>query len=420
MRPTPKILLAGLIFLLSIPFSIAQRQGSSGGGGNTGSRTTTPTPTPTPTQPRGNIPSGQTERGLVIVTGRVVTEEGTPPPEIVSIERVCGGSERREGYTDSKGYFSLQLGSSNNGIMQDASVGSSALDFPGTPQGSPSMASMGQDAGLTQNELMSCELRASLSGYQSTRIPLFSARLRDTNEMGTLVIYKLDHSQATTVSVTSMRAPKDAKKAYEKGQKLLQKNKYDDAAKEFQKGIDIDPGYAEAWYGLGVTHQDSHRIAEARSCYHKALDLDSRFILPYIQLAYLSLQENDWKTVLDLTNRALALNPFEYPAIHFFNAVANFNLHNFDAAERSSKKADLLDSRESFPQNHLLLSQLLTQKGDYQGAATELKTYLQVQPNANNLPQVKAELDKLETLMKNSPASQQAQQVQSPPHSQQQ
>src|SRR5581483_6981511 len=138
--------------------------------------------------------------------------------------------------------------------------------------------------------------------------------------------------------------------------------------------------------------------------------LDSRFILPYIQLAYLSLQESDWKTVVSLTDRALALNPFNYPAIHFFNAVANFNLHNYDAAERSSKKANLLDSQEAFPRNHLLLSQLLTQKGDYQGAAAELKTYLQVQPKADDLEQVKQELGRLQTLMKNSPPQQQQQQ----------
>jgi Flp pilus assembly protein TadD len=221
------------------------------------------------------------------------------------------------------------------------------------------------------------------------------------------VIYKLNRSKATTVSATSMRAPKKARKAYEKGHNLLRKNKIEQAAKEMQNAITLYPEYAEAWYGMGLTHESSRQIDEARQCYNKALELDSHFILPYIQLAHLAIQQNDWKTVVSLTDRALALNPFEYPAIHFFNAVANYNLQNFEAAERSSKKADMLDSRQSFPRNHLLLSRLLTQKGDYQGAADELKTYLQVQPKGNDLPEVKAELGRLETLMKNSPEQQQ-------------
>src|SRR6185437_5654766 len=107
--------------------------------------------------------------------------------------------------------------------------------------------------------------------------------------------------------------------------------------------LTLYPDYAEAWYGMGLVQQNSHDLDQARSSYNKALELDSHFILPYIQLAGLAMQNNDWQTVLTLTDRALALNPFNYPAIHFFNAVANFNLKNFEAAERSSKKANLLD-----------------------------------------------------------------------------
>jgi Flp pilus assembly protein TadD len=406
MQPIPKrIVLAGLLAALLVPFSLAQRQGGSSTGGQP--QPGTPTPSTVPSQPRPTIPTPRSERGVVLITGRVVTEEGTPPPDIVSIERQCGGSERREGYTDSNGYFSLQLGSNMSGVMQDASVGGGLLEPMGMEQQTAMGPAMGPDPGVTQNELMSCELKASLSGYQSTRIPLFSARLRSANNVGVLVIYRLDRSKATTVSATSLKAPKDARKAYEKARKLLQKNKTEDARKELQKALDLYPDYAEAWFGMGMTHERSHQVDEARRCYNKALELDSRFILPYIHLAYLAVQENDWKTVLALTDRALALNPFEYPAVHFFNAVANYNLQNFEAAERSSKKADMLDAGESFPRNHLLLSRLLSQRGDYQGAAEELKEYIQVQPKSDDLPEVKAELGRLESLIKSAPAQQQ-------------
>ena len=52
----------------------------------------------------------------IFVSGQVMLEDGTPPTESVAIERVCGGQSRTEGYTDSKGYFSLELGRRNNGV----------------------------------------------------------------------------------------------------------------------------------------------------------------------------------------------------------------------------------------------------------------------------------------------------------------
>ena len=51
-------------------------------------------------------------------------EDGTAPPDPVVIETVCNGSPHSEGYTDTKGYFSIELGA-RNGVIQDASEFSS-------------------------------------------------------------------------------------------------------------------------------------------------------------------------------------------------------------------------------------------------------------------------------------------------------
>ena len=59
--------------------------------------------------------------------------DGGAPPESVTIERVCStNSVRPEGYTDSKGHFSFNLGQ-NNGMFADAST--SIFDDPGQPGG---------------------------------------------------------------------------------------------------------------------------------------------------------------------------------------------------------------------------------------------------------------------------------------------
>ena len=56
----------------------------------------------------------------IFLSGRVMMEDGTPAANVV-IQRVCSGSSKGEGYTDSRGYFSIQLGARNGAMIHDAS-----------------------------------------------------------------------------------------------------------------------------------------------------------------------------------------------------------------------------------------------------------------------------------------------------------
>lgn len=52
-------------------------------------------------------------------------DDGSAVPDNVVIERVCNGVAKPEGYANSKGHFSFQLGS-NMQVFSDASVSSAA------------------------------------------------------------------------------------------------------------------------------------------------------------------------------------------------------------------------------------------------------------------------------------------------------
>src|SRR5512140_3249227 len=78
----------------------------------TPSPTTRPTPTPSPfpdtRQPSITNQDNRSSQDLtrpIFLSGKVVLEDGTPPPDSVMIQRVCGSVVRPEGYTDSKGRF---------------------------------------------------------------------------------------------------------------------------------------------------------------------------------------------------------------------------------------------------------------------------------------------------------------------------
>src|SRR5438445_4082904 len=136
------VLAAGLLLPLSfLPTGFGQNRGgatppSTGTPpGNTG----TPAPTtgtgrtPTTIPNNTNTPSTQTSLPQpIFVSGRVMIDDGTPLPEAVVIQRVCNGSAHAEGYTDSKGYFGIELGSKTTAAMQYASELSTVGGFGNT------------------------------------------------------------------------------------------------------------------------------------------------------------------------------------------------------------------------------------------------------------------------------------------------
>ncbi|MCS6951666.1 MAG: tetratricopeptide repeat protein [Bryobacteraceae bacterium] len=387
-------------------------QAPPGGGGAPPGGTVSPGPSPTiptpsiPSRERQQIPQlGEQQpfpemRRPVFLSGKVLLEDGTPPPEPVVIERVCNGVVRPEGYTDSKGRFSIELGR-NALMMADASVGSAAdPGFGGTGGFGTQRGSMtnlgGPMGGLSERDLIGCELRASLPGYQSQVVMLSGRRLFDNPDVGTIVLRRLGNVEGTTISMTSLSAPKEARKAYEKGREAAGKKKWADAQKQLEKAVQLHPEYAAAWFELGRTLESQNHVAQAREAYSKALAADPKFINPYLQLAGIAARERNWEEVAAVTDRILQLNPFDFPGAYFYNAVANFNLRKLDAAEKSAKEALKLDTQNRFPKVNHLLGLILAQKHQFASAVTHLRNYLALAPNAPDAETVKQQLAEVE------------------------
>ncbi|MCL4403055.1 MAG: tetratricopeptide repeat protein [Acidobacteria bacterium] len=326
-------------------------------------------------------------------------DDGTPPPDSVVIERVCNGNPRPEAYTDSKGRFSFQLGQ-NQSMMPDASV-SSASDpgAGGRPGFGSQTGGFGPNSrGISERDLMGCELRASLAGFRSDVVNLTGRRVLDNPDVGTIILHRLGNVEGTTISMTSLQAPKDARKAFDKAKDALRKKKTADAEKDLTKAVQIYPKYAAAWFQLGRLQQARNQFAEARNSYEQALAADAKFVNPYLQLAVLSARDSKWQDVADTSDRVIKMNPLDFPEAYFYNSVANFNLKKLDAAEKSAREVEKLDTRHQFPQVAHLLGVILAQRQDYSGAAEQLRSYLQFAPNAQDAPAVKSQLVELEKL----------------------
>lgn len=338
----------------------------------------------------------------VFLSGKVMLEDGTPPPEPATIERLCnGGTPRPEGYTDSKGRFSIQLGN-NMGMMPDASVSSAGdiSDITGRSSGSSGMMNPGNQRGISERDLMGCEIRASLPGFRSQVVQLSGRRFLDNPDVGTIILKRLGHVEGTVTSITTLEAPKDAKKAYEKAINLLRtkKDKMPEAQKELERAVELYPRYAVAWFELGAIQERSKNDAEARKSYEMALKADAKFVKPYLQIAGIAAREQNWREVVDATDRVLKLDPFSYPGAYFYSAVGNLNLQNFDAAEKSAREGVKQDELHRIPKLEHVLGVVLAQKNDYTGAAEHMKTYLKLMPSAQDADFVRKQLTEVEKM----------------------
>jgi tetratricopeptide (TPR) repeat protein len=407
-----------LIASLGVFALLAQQQGGPTGGESRPTPSPSPTPTPSPTPGRGEtqqpfpgrqespFPGQQQQQRFpeferpIFIQGKVMMEDGTPAPPSVVIERVCNGRAIPEAYTDSKGRFSFQVGQ-NSSMMADASY--SGIEQPGIERsqgglGSPGMGGFG-GRGISERDLMGCELRASLPGYRSTSVELTGRRMFDNPDVGTLVLRKLANVEGFTISMTTLKAPNNAKKAFEKGAKEAAKKKWDKAQVEFEKAVAIYPEYAVAWHALGQVYEAMEKPDEARKAYEKALAADSKFVNPYLQLALLDARKQDWRAVADTTDRVIKLNPYDFPDAYFFNSVAHLNLNNLSAAEKSAREAIKLNAHRRYPQVEHVLGIALAQQNNLQEATEHLKKYLELAPQAQNADAVRKQLSQIEAFL---------------------
>ncbi len=413
--------------LLPAGILLAQGQTAPPGGGGP----TAPAPTPTtPTTPTSPFPGGQTRPGQpgqqqdpmqrspfpemsrpIFLSGKVILDDGTPPPEPVTIERVCNGIARPEAYTDSKGRFSFQLGQ-NSHVMPDASVsassdfgfpnesGSRGGGFPGTPGARQ----------VTERDLIGCELRAALPGFRSEHVNLTGRRVMDNPDVGAIILRRLGNVEGLTISATSLNAPKDARKALDKSRELMKKNppKIDEAQKELEKAVQMYPKYAVAWQELGVIHEKRSHVEDARKAYAAAIEADSKYVNPYLQLAQIAAREQKWQDVADTTDRIVKMNPVDFPMAFFFNSVAYLQLGKLDPAEKSAREALKLDTNKRIVKLDHVLGVILAQKGDFPAAAQSMRSYLLRAPMAGDADLVKKQLAEVERLSGQSSAARQA------------
>lgn len=356
-----------------------------------------------PTRPASSLPGSQpsdaSTDSVLYLTGQVATDDGTRLPSNVMVERVCNANVRQQVYASPEGDFSMQLGSVNDSTLDATADGSSQ----------PLVPNQSSQSGIPRQELTNCELRATVSGFESPAISLVTLEPSErVQQVGTIRVHRRAKIEGTTLNAAAYKgAPKEAITAYEKGVQAERNGKLAIAQRHFEKAVEAYPRYAHAWFQLGRVLQKENDREGARTAYSRALTMDDRFLAPHVALASLAVEDGHWKEVLSFTAPILALDPFKnvtgytmelepfnYAETYYYDAVANYELRKFEDAERSALKAEQLFARA--PQLHLVLGKIFERKQNYASAISELKIYLALLPRAENAEQIRQHLAELE------------------------
>ncbi len=424
-----KALMVGCLGLTVATWGWAQQQGgggtaggggtTGGGGGTTGGGTTAPggntgggnTGGQRPgqggnqTDPFGQQRQQQNQMEQlqmnrpIFLSGEVRLSNGTPPPESVVIERICGGQTRPEGYTDSKGRFSFQVGADQSAAMMDASYSGGGFDQNGRG-GFGNASPMGGFGGSgMEMDLTGCELRASLPGFRSDSIMLNRRRPLDDPDVGTIVLHPLDGFQGTAISATTLTAPKKAKSAYDKGMREMRKSepKFDKAAEQFETAVELHPEFAAAWTMLAEARMRLEDLEGAEAALTKSIESDPAYIRPYEPLVTIALQKKDWPRVHELADATLRLHP-GHTQIRYYKAVAAYNLGNMDEAEKMAREIAAGSDANQFPHAHQMMGIIYTEKGSFPQAAASFRQYLELAPAAPSSDQIRKQLNEWEAL----------------------
>ena len=383
-----------LTLLAMAPFSGSAWAQKSGPSSSQPSRTGSPSTTTTP--PPSNTPSMPQEQQLIFISGKVMTDDGTSVPRDVTIERLCNSRVVQQTHAASNGTFSMQIGGMSGPLFDgtataDADPGVGRFGTMGPAAQSPGFSMGGR------RDLAYCELQAYSPGFRSSVVNLVEYNASGSViDVGAIVLQRGEKVQGTTLSATTFAAPKDAKKAYQKGMEAESKGKLPEAKGYFEKTVEIYPKHAEAWVRLGQLLERENDTDGARKAYSSALAADSRFVPPYLMLAAIGVRSGAWNDVLNLTDHALELDPLSYPDAYFYNSYANLKVDRVDAAEKSARAAERLDVRHRIPQVHLLLADILARHENYHDAIGEMQTYLKLAPNGKDAEQVRSRLAQIE------------------------
>jgi len=300
--------------------------------------------------------------------GRVIAPNGLQPQNPVRVTLTFDGRRIYETFTDLSGRFS----------------------FTGLGRGTYQLTADGDDQ-IFERTTVYAEVSAFGSAPQ-----LFTQDI----QLQPLRVKPI--ARAAVVNAFTQNAPKTATQALERGQKLEQEGKHQEAVAQIQAALRAFPAYFEAHLALGNHFLKEGRFSEAIAELDRAREINPNDERLYQSFGLIMLQQRNYQVAVAVFAEAARLNPTNplNPLMRgtaLIHQASGFAAASKPAEETKSllvkaeealaKAAELSDGR--MKADHLTLAMLYELKGQPGRAADELEEYLRKSPTATNAAQVR-------------------------------
>jgi hypothetical protein len=240
----------------------------------------------------------------------------------------------------------------------------------------------------------------SLSGQPNTQpsfgIPPMQPFSKPTiTEDETCLPWAISAVRGATVSVARLGVPSKARSDFEKACGDFRKKKLPEAEQHFRDAIEKYSSYSAAWVMLGEVLEEKGQAQEATDACSHAVTLDATYLPPYLCLAELGTRANLWDRVLEVSNRALALNPVGDGYAYYYRAMAYFHLNKVQEAWKNASNAAGIEGEHYEPGLYFLLAQIYEAEGDAENAVSQLKQLMKFTNDREERDQAQKYLAKL-------------------------
>ncbi|HUD45319.1 MAG TPA: tetratricopeptide repeat protein [Candidatus Baltobacteraceae bacterium] len=162
------------------------------------------------------------------------------------------------------------------------------------------------------------------------------------------------------------------------GLALLQAGKVDEAIVQFQRVLESNPGYADAWSGLGVALLQKGRVDEAISYYQKALRLKPNYPDAHYNLGVALFDKGRIDEAIIQYQEALRIEP-NYADAHNNLGTALLQTGKVDEAIIHFQRA--LQINPEYAKAHVNLGVALLEKGRVLEALVHFRKALEIEPD---------------------------------------
>jgi len=177
-----------------------------------------------------------------------------------------------------------------------------------------------------------------------------------------------------------------------KGIALYNRERYKEALKAFNKAIKIDPQFAEAQYSKGVAFGGRGEYKKARRAYERTVKINPQFVEAWYNKGFALYKLRKYEEALKAFEKAIEINPQLADAWNG-KGIALYNLGGYKEALRAHEKAIEINPKDTSPYANANLGNLFLNLGDLENASENVKTALAINDKFTSALRLKGRIE---------------------------